>query len=690
MLNYMIMEGSNCSKDTLDYIIQLGEEALSHRKMDKESTSLLKLSMIDAYKNSGMYDKALQIGEELVTEKPDYLNFFTLITLQTTLGKYKDAYSTIKLMDCKIENLRNNPRITISYVPLAWQNGDYSKVDSLLPTFIKGFKEYIYKLPLLTETQRSKYMQQCPFFHRGVEWNWIIRLDKNLHLTSCNEAAYDYALLTKGVLLYTNSMFQKSILESKNDELIKKYNTFLKLQKESDKNDIQYNVLEKELLQAIYHDESLTDKMFCNWKDVQASLKDDEVAIEFVKSMGIHAFYNPDIHPYYYALILRKDYTKPKIVQCASLYDVEDFVACGKDLYNNRLNESIDPRIPYSLFWKRIQPYLDGVKTIYYSPIDDLHSLALESFLDDNFNYASDHWDIHRVSSTRVLCQNMITKIPENAILYGGLNYDSNSEALEKVNVKFKSNTVRGLSTFTHRGETTNVRARFNNLTFTLPEIRNIEQLMSNKRGLSYSEFVEDNGTEESFYSLTGRNINILHFATHGFYFDKKSVEEKELEKEKFRFMVFEDNDSVSAEDRAMTHSGLLLSGANNTLRGDSLPHGMEDGILTAQEISNVYFDNLDLVVLSACQTGLGQIGNEGVFGLQRGFKKAGAQSLLMSLWEVDDKATSTFMQEFYRNYLSGKSKTESLKSAQLKLRQTEEFADPEKWAGWILLDALN
>ena len=123
----------------------------------------------------------------------------------------------------------------------------------------------------------------------------------------------------------------------------------------------------------------------------------------------------------------------------------------------------------------------------------------------------------------------------------------------------------------------------------------------------------------------------------------------------------------------------------------------MDEFLLTAKEIADVDLRGLDLVVLSACQTGLGDISQgEGVFGLQRGFKKAGAKSILMSLWNVDDLTTQLLMVEFYRNYLAGKSKQESLRNAQQYVREykyengNKLFDNPRYWAGFILLDALD
>ena len=115
----------------------------------------------------------------------------------------------------------------------------------------------------------------------------------------------------------------------------------------------------------------------------------------------------------------------------------------------------------------------------------------------------------------------------------------------------------------------------------------------------------------------------------------------------------------------------------------------MENGILTAKEISMLNFQNLDLIVLSACQTGLGEIKEDGVFGLQRAFKKAGAHTLILSLWNVSDKATQLMMSSFYSNLLEGKNRYDAFKSAQRTVQNSENMSNPYFWASFILLDDI-
>lgn len=158
-------------------------------------------------------------------------------------------------------------------------------------------------------------------------------------------------------------------------------------------------------------------------------------------------------------------------------------------------------------------------------------------------------------------------------------------------------------------------------------------------------------------------------------------------------FLSLDNADTDEIEDKELVRSGLLFAGANHTLEGDGvIPDGYDDGILTALEVASLDLIGLDLVVLSACQTAQGDLGDDGVLGLQRGFKKAGANSILMSLWKVDDKATQILMTQFYKNLVSGQSKSQSLQSAQRYLREYNNgrFNEPKYWAAFILLDGIE
>ena len=157
-------------------------------------------------------------------------------------------------------------------------------------------------------------------------------------------------------------------------------------------------------------------------------------------------------------------------------------------------------------------------------------------------------------------------------------------------------------------------------------------------------------------------------------------------------------SETLTAEDIALERSGLLMAGAANRYLGlEDIPSDIDDGILTAAEIARLDLENVDIAVLSACETGLGQVTGDGVFGLQRGFKKAGVNSILMSLWKVDDDATCRLITEFYRHWLGDSAagiaatdKHTALERAKQIVRETPGWGNPRYWAAFILLDAID
>jgi CHAT domain-containing protein len=184
---------------------------------------------------------------------------------------------------------------------------------------------------------------------------------------------------------------------------------------------------------------------------------------------------------------------------------------------------------------------------------------------------------------------------------------------------------------------------------------------------------------EESFKNLSGQSPELLHIATHGFFL----ADEKSIRETGFMQMINNQNNTYI---NPLLRSGLLFAGANRAWKNENVIPGIEDGILTSEEIAHLNLSKTNLVVLSACETGLGEVQNsEGVFGLQRAFKLAGVKTIIMSLWKVPDEQTYQLMQVFYKNWLAGKSKHEAFKIAQKAIR--EKYPNPYYWAAFVMLD---
>ena len=243
--------------------------------------------------------------------------------------------------------------------------------------------------------------------------------------------------------------------------------------------------------------------------------------------------------------------------------------------------------------------------------------------------------------------------------LFGGLNYDDKDIL---VNVELPDLTAYNIIRGSNIEEE---RVGLAYLKGSLSEVSSAQSILSTINN-SIQLFVDKEGTEERFKSLSGTGISLLHIATHGFY--------------------IKNGDNVAnVGNRVMRKSGLFMSGAKAVWKGSDEKYTGDDGILLSEEIENLDFSKLNLVILSACGTGLGNPTNDGVYGLQRAFKKAGAQTIIMSLWNVDDNATALMMETFYKELVKTNSKHQAFKKAQDSVR--EIFEEPYYWSAFIMLD---
>jgi CHAT domain-containing protein len=215
----------------------------------------------------------------------------------------------------------------------------------------------------------------------------------------------------------------------------------------------------------------------------------------------------------------------------------------------------------------------------------------------------------------------------------------------------------------------------------TLTEVEAIGKLAV-KQGVGLKSYTGKDALEDRFKELSGnKSPYILHIATHAFFFPDP---EKEMKNENFMLMG-EQQQVFRASDNPLNRAGLLFAGANHTWQGDTVPEGVDDGILTAWEATNLTLANTRLVTLSACETGLGELrGSEGVFGLQRAFKATGAGYLLMSLWKVPDTETAEFMAFFYARLFEGAAITDAFHATQQYMK-TQYPTEPYKWAAFVL-----
>lgn len=599
-----------------------------------------------AYAGLRQWDKALE----------NFIQASNIYKQQSQIRLYANANAEI--CNCCYKSLKTNllPRFASILINHASSN--------LFSTFSE-----------LTYDERSKYIGE----YSNIMNCQIPKYAYYTKSDSIISETYNASLIMKGALL-TSEKAVRDIIKEKNDSTLSaiwerlKANRYI-FGKESLKNkeERDYNVdslntiieaLEDSLILKCKDYGDITRDMKLKWEDIQTTLSPEDIAIEYL------SFPIENDSVMYVALSLRKDSNNPKMTV---LFEKQQIQGLSDTIPSNRKDMT-------DLVWKPLFSELHGVKNIYFAASGALHNIGIE------YLPGMEDYNIYRLSSTRELAIKHTSGNKDNTILYGGLRYDiPDSITIGNDRVKVEDDL------FAEKSDIHDIEMRGGKeyLPQTKIEVVNIGKVLESAHK-EYSIYTEYDGTEESFKKLSGKPIRTLHISTHGFYYTAEEVEDKRL-----NFLQLTD-EHVSYEDKQLTRSGLVMAGANRALEleaDEELPEDAEDGLLTAKEISDMDLRGLDLVVLSACQTGLGDISqSEGVFGLQRGFKKAGANSILMSLWEVESRATQILMTQFYKNYLSGKSKHESLRSAQKYLREYDngKYKEPKYWAAFILLDGIK
>ena len=424
-----------------------------------------------------------------------------------------------------------------------------------------------------------------------------------------------------------------------------------------------YVLFSKSLLldSETFGEEFTSKRLNVTWKDIQKKLSDEDIAVEFIATQ--EEVTERMTYFIYHALVIDKDSRCPKMVTLIHDKGVEN----GTE--------------HVSMLWNPILDQYKEVRNIYFSPDGVMHELPIENLYVDSIGFLSDKYNLYRLSSTKELVKPHKESRIENVVLYGGLSYSNEDVPDLAIAEGARANLLRGIKE----------RGGFDPLYSTSTEIYNISELLE-QNNIRTTLYMSENGTEDSFKELTGADIDLIHLATHGMFVENENVIQRK-EENNFVFMESLNNKKDPVyENTLLTHSFLVMSGGNKMLQRETATEKSNDGILTAQEISELDLSGIDMVVLSACETAKGDLTMDGILGLPWGFKKAGVNTILMSLDKVDDEATTILMIEFYKNLISGKSKLQSLKDAQKYLREYDngKYDKPEYWASFIMLDGLD
>ena len=683
--------------------------------VNPEEIAIQYASLMVCYQDMGNLDEVISAGERALQYLPEGTFSNTYSQIHNNLGcVYLMQGNPIKAQEQFLKaasKCGNSPISALCRFNLAsvlYLNGD-KKLAGKAVNFSDLLKqEVLSNFLFLSESQRFNYWDQTGGYLNG--YNRFIAEDGN---EKNYGTIYNNALFSKGLLLRTSNWLIDRVSTTGSDEDRSKLQQISELQglissQTLSQDSIPYYQgqimrLEKELVRGNVDYSVLTQGFMLDWKDIKKNLSKGEAAIEFIQ-LPVIRDNNFTTQNEYAAVLITNTSKYPQLIPLcvddslvsltkvpAQLMRINDETSrnehyraylYGNGTYRYRLGtrrakiETAGQAL-YNTVWAPIDAHLcnQNISTVYYSPIGQLNALSFNAMTNDSIPLC-DHYDLRLVSSTAEV---IALKQPHgkvgDGVVYGGIRYDADESALLAESRSYtRSNLTASRGFDLGRGD----RAGWAYLPGTQEESALISERLGNF-GISSRLLSGVAANEESFKALNGNAPQLLHVATHGFYLsDQRQIESNEFMKAVAM--------KVPENQQMMTHSGLLFAGANRAWRGQDLIDGIEDGILTANEISCLDLSNTDIAVLSACETGLGEDGAmEGVFGLQRAFKLAGVNTLVMSLWKVPDESTALLMQYFYDNWLGGMDKHAAFTAAQRKLK--ELYPNPYHWAGFVMLD---
>jgi CHAT domain-containing protein len=533
-------------------------------------------------------------------------------------------------------------------------------------TLIALYEQNIRKnFPAMSESEREQFFvtlrKDYDLFNAFVL--------QNLANAELLTLAYNNQLFTKALLLNETNKRKASILASGDQALLETLLAWEKSKQELaalyfrgkrrgvvDASPIEkrINELEKEMNKRL---NTSVDSARVDWQALQAKLGAGESAIEMIRVNPVrfvHKEKRNSIHisdsAVYLALALTKQASSPMGAVIRNGYELE---TRSVHYFRNAIKNQLPDVLSYNNFWKPIKQLVPGSKRVYFSADGVFNQVNLNAMENpESHQFVVDEIDMVLVTNTKDL---MLPKSSPGKVasLYGNPSFSGNVGTERSASVN--SNQSKELSrSFLSRELLDLDEEEIAQLPGTENEVNSIEQLLKSI-GWRVQSSMGETATEENLKSVASPGI--LHIATHGFFLE-----------------------GGSENANSMIRSGILLAGVKNA---DATRQ--EDGVLTAYEATTLNLGGTGLVVLSACETGLGELKNgEGVYGLQRGFQVAGANNLLMSLWKVDDAATALLMQEFYKTWTSGTPIHEAFRQAQINLRQ--QYPHPYYWGSFILM----
>lgn len=565
------------------------------------------------------------------------------------------------------EYVKVQSKLSKTYFMQARYKDSQDEMEGVLANYKNFIKEYF---PALSEREKAKFWNTIK---GDYEFYNTLIVSRNRSAKYIGEL-YNNALLTKALLLNSSIKVRQRIMSSNDQELIDMYTKWVEDKElltaalSMSLQDLQEGGIDPVALsnsvELLEKNISLKSELFSqsadskevDWENVKSALGDNEVAIEMVRFRVFdHVFTDSVMYALLYVEGDKR--SEPKMILLENGNELENR---SLKIYRNSIKYKIEDKYSYEKYWQPIEDEMGAIATLYLSPDGVYNQINLEAIPTPDGKYVLDNSNILLVSNTKDLFMNKIkTKVvaeKQYAMMFG--------------NPEFYLETQPGKPLATS-GLTRSTAEVVTPLPGTKEEIEELDDLLDRK-GWSTDKFTESKATEATIKQVT--NPRVFHVATHGFF--KEASKASKIDQE---------YNETAAYDNPLLKTGLLLAGAGDILNQTQFNYNVDNGILTAYEAMNLNLDQTDLVVLSACETGLGEVqAGEGVYGLQRAFLVAGARTIIMSLFKVSDDATQQLMIKFYRKWIETGNKRQAFIDAKKEIRN--EYRDPIYWGPFVMI----
>jgi CHAT domain-containing protein len=646
-----------------------------------EKTLLSAYNLAVDLNNLKQFDKALKILNEILKNRLELFG--------EKSAEIKSVYNNIGLIYYDLKDYKN----ALFYLLKSYDDGDQNKdTDAFLLNISSIYEnqndfnnatlfeekavnwyleDYLKNQLFLTDFEKTEYKRKLDYY-----LSHLIYLNQKNGFEDSDLRWYEYYISVKNLINIQNNIdkitmtqVEKSelkiivdrmkILKSQKNKAVELNQNSDGFQNEIEKLEIKYSTLFSKFIQKSLKLEIIQNRLPSN----------ESVFIDVI------SFRDQSVNQNKYVSVIT---SKTGVNFCSfdTKIDLEElFVQYKQEATNLDQKTDLKSENFYNSFWKPIEDKIGNAKTIYVSLGGIYNNINLNTIYNPTIGkYLIEEKDIRIVNSARdfVLSKEKEKKTfsTNTASLFGFPNFDGNTTFSADSSDLFAS--TRDLNSFL-LDSLTRGGMKAKPLPATKTEVENISSTLKSK-GWQVNSFLADNASETNIKKQ--QSPRILHIATHGYFF-----EDIPMEKDDNRFLGMERQQVVQDP---MLRSGLLLTGANKTLKGENTSG--ENGLLSAAEASLLDLRETELVVLSACETGKGEVKNsEGVYGLRKAFSNAGAQNIIMSLWKVDDNVTQEFMSRFYENWLNDKTSIrEAFNKTQLEIKA--KYPQPYYWGAFILV----